>query len=132
MVKFKIEKPKTRKGFSYALKTSYLKTEVESHGLDCNIILVYWTPGGDNTTDCSLIEAEFWVPNQNVDEYRFYIRAGVVPSTERKKAEAILINEVLPNLVEWMAREINQPSNYTKVPGKFSASYRNGELVLNR
>ncbi|GAB3533044.1 hypothetical protein GCM10027443_17740 [Pontibacter brevis] len=131
-MKFEIEKPKTRKGLSYVLKSSFLKDAITSRGLDCNVVLVYRTPGGGNTEDCSLIDAEYWVPNQNVDEYRFYIRAGVVPSTERKKVEAILLDEVLSRLVDWMASELNQPPKSTKLPGKFRASYRNGELVLNR
>ncbi|BDD03880.1 hypothetical protein [Aureibacter tunicatorum] len=128
---FDIEKPKTWKGLSYVLKSSILKDEITSRGIECNVHLIYWTPQLNNQTDCSIIEAEYWLPNQNVEHGRFYIRSGVVPSSERKKVETILINEVLPKLIDWVEIQVNTSIEATHRPGMFCAFYKEGELILN-
>lgn len=125
-----VEKPKTWKGLSYVLKTSVLEKALIEAGLDCYVQLVYWTPKQDHKTHCSIIEAHYWYPNNNVPYYRFYIRAGVVPSNERENVEALLSNEVLPKLIQWMQRRVNEDLNSTKRSTYFSASYINGRLVM--
>lgn len=128
---FDIEKPKAWKGLSYVLKSSMLKDEIIARGVDCNVHLIYWTPQRNNQTNYSIIEAEYWLPNQNVDHTRFYIRSGVVPSIDRKKAETILVNEILPKLIDWMENQIKTPIESTNRPGMFCAFYKEGELILN-
>lgn len=129
-MRFVIEKPRTKKGLSYIFKYSILKNAIISKNLDCNVHLVYRTPGRNPENDCSLIEAEYWLPNYKVDYYRFYIRTGVVPSPIRKKVEILFINEVLHKLVDWMIFITNQPDNSTIKSGKFAAFYRNGSLEI--
>jgi hypothetical protein len=126
---FVIKKEKTWKGLSYVLKSSVLKNEIIARGLDCYIYLNYWTPQMNNETAWPLIEAEYLLPNANVDHSRFHIRTGVVPSAERKNAEIILINEVLPRLIEWMTKKINQPVNSTDTEWRFSAFYKDRKVV---
>ncbi|WP_018343626.1 hypothetical protein [Cytophaga aurantiaca] len=129
-MRFDIEKPKTWKGLSYILKSSVLEDAIISNNLDCNVHLIYWTPQRDNKTDCSLIEAEYWLSNQNVDYARFYIRTGVVPSSDRKKAETLFTEHVLPNLIDWMKHKITLPNNSSISSGMFCAFYKNGNLVI--
>jgi hypothetical protein len=98
-----IEKPKLPKGLSYALKTSILQEAIESAGLDCHINLNYWTPqkvpGGDTILECF-----YWLPNANVDHDRFYIRAGSIKSEQRKTAENLLREKVIPVFIKWMKK----------------------------
>lgn len=127
---FDIEKPKTWKGLSYVLKSSMLKDEIIARGIDCKVHLIYWTPQRNNQTDCSIIEASYWLPNQNVDYTRFYIRSGVVPSRERKKVETIFVHEILPKLINWMENQVKTPIEATNRPGMFCAFYKEGKLIL--
>jgi len=129
---FYIQKPKTWKGLSYVLKSSILKDEIISREIECNVHLIYWTPQRNNQTDCSIIEAEYWLPNRNVDDGMFYIRTGVVPSSERKKVEISLINELLPKLIDWMEIQVNTAIEATSRLGMFCVFYKEGELILNR
>jgi len=129
-VKFEVNKPRTWKGLSYILKSSILQNEITARGLDCNVHLIYRTPQGDNQTDWLLFEAEYWMPNQHVDHCRFYIRTGVVPTSQRKKVVDILNNEVLPKLVDWMEIQICKPQNSTD-RGGFYAYVKKMELILN-
>lgn len=131
---FIVEKQKTWKGLSYVLKSSILKNAIIEKGLDCYVNLVYWTPQHQlsRKNDCSIIEAEYWEPNHNVDYFRFYIRTGVVPSVERKKVELIFINNVLPKLINWMTMKTNQLPIARQNQGMFCAYYRNGQLEINK
>lgn len=131
-MEFIIDKPKTWKGYAYVFGSSILKNEMITNGIDCYTHLVYWTPQGDNKTNSFLIEAEYWSPNENVPYYRFYIRSGVVPSNIRKEVESIFIAEVLPKLIEWMQKKINEPVNSRIKLRMFCAYYRNGQLILNQ
>ena len=113
-MQFEVEKPKTWKGLSYALKTSLLKEAVEAAGLDCNIILRYWTPqavlGGDTILECF-----YWLPNANVAYDRFYIRAGTVKSEKRKAAQDLLIEKVIPKFIAWMLKIKSLPPDTAKL-----------------
>lgn len=127
---FTVEKPKISKGLSYVLKSSALKDEIDTNELDCNVHLVYWTPQLDNRQNCSLIEAEFWLPNENVPNTRFYIRTGVVPSENRKNAETILKSQVLNPLIDWMKKRMNEPVNSTTKAGWFRTALVDGSLEI--
>ncbi|MHB1276807.1 MAG: hypothetical protein ACYC1Q_00245 [Bacteroidia bacterium] len=126
-----IDKPKTWKGLSYVLKSSLLEKVIKDRGLECYVQLHYWTPQGNNKTNCRLIEAEYWDTNENVPYSRFYIRTGVVPSAERKKVEELLMSEVLPKLIVWMERKVNEPINSTQRSGMFCAYYNEGILAVS-
>lgn len=130
-MRFEVEKPKTWKGLSYALKTSLLKDAVEAAGIDCNIILRYWTPmpvaGGDTILQCF-----YWLPNANVDHDRFYIRAGTVKSEKRKAAQDLLIEKVIPRFIDWMLKIKSQPPESAKLKHDlyFNAVFEDGKVKI--
>ena len=128
---FSVNKPDTWKGLSYVLKSSRLKDAIVDAGLDCYVNLRFWTPQQDHKKDCSLIQAEYWLPNPYVHHTRFYIRTGVVPSMERKAAEAVMMAEVIPQLVDWMGKQLAEPLNSRQRPGMFCAYWRDGKLVID-
>ena len=111
-MKFDVEKPKTWKGLSYPLKTSMLTDALVKNKIDCNIHLIYWTPQ-QRDKNYNLLECHYWLANENVDYDRFYIRAGVVKSENRKLAETLLTNEVIPKLIEFIKTKIEQQTNST-------------------
>lgn len=131
-MEFTIEKPKTWKGLSYPLKTSMLKEAVEYANIDCTIHLIYWTPIKYDETD-NILECEFWPANKNFDYNRFYIRAGVVKSQDRKLAETLLKSEVIPRLIRFMQNKITQPSRSTRLEQKsyFKAVFVDGKVLAN-
>lgn len=126
---FHIEKPKTWKGLSYVLKSSWLITALEQKGIDTYVQLVYYTRHKPFDPPYMLFEAEYWPPNLHVDHYRFYIRTGVVLSTERKKAETLLLAEVLPKLIEWMELQIHRDLYATK-SRMFCAYYGDSQVQI--
>lgn len=127
---FIVEKPKTKKGLSYVLKSSMLKSAIIARGIECYVHLVFWTPRGDNKNDCSIVEAEYWLPNRRVEYPRFYIRSGVVPSIERKEVEIIFVREMLPELVNWMENQVKTPIEAINRPGMFYAIYKEGKVIM--
>ena len=74
-----VSKPKLPKRLSYVLKTSQLEKAVLDAGIDCHLDLVYWQPQSGG----SILEAHYWLPNENVAHPRVYVRAGVAPSELR-------------------------------------------------
>src|SRR5688500_16704966 len=100
---FTIEKPKLKKGLSYALKTSILKDAIEESGIDCNIDLNYWSPYDIHVGE-TILECHYWLPNENVDYDRFYVRAGTVKSENRKVAQELLKEKVIPKFIDWISK----------------------------
>ena len=94
----KIEKPKKPKHLSDVLKTSLLERVLREADVKIDTHLIYWIleSGG------SILEAFYWVPNENVSYPRLYMRAGVVPNKEHKKTFELLQNEALPAFAEWL------------------------------
>jgi hypothetical protein len=90
-----ISKCKLPKGKSFVLKTSQLDTALSEAGIDCHIDLVYWLPQSGG----SILEAQYWLPNENIAYPRFYVRAGVVASELRLRASQALLEEVLPKFI---------------------------------
>ncbi len=90
--------------------------------------LIYWIPedGG------SILEAFYWVPNGNVSYPRLYLRAGVVPKQEHKRAFELFQNKALPAFVEWITFLISLPEGSTILNYKpyFNASYVEGHLKI--
>jgi hypothetical protein len=113
-MRFTIEKPKLQKGLSYALKTSILKEAIEATGIDCNIDLDYWNPYRIPVGE-TILECHYWLPNENVDYDRFYIRAGTVKSENRKIAQELLKDEVIPQFIDWLSKIKSLPENSTKL-----------------
>ncbi len=119
-----VEKPPLSKKRSYVLKTSLLEDAVTAVGLDCHIEVRYWTP----TIDGSILEAEYWLPNENVSYPRAYVRAGSLPKEQRHDAARSLKTMVLPAFVQWLAKVVALPRNspiLLRGP-KFEATYRFG------
>ncbi len=105
-----IEKQKLPKGFSYPLKTSMLEAALAENRITTETHLIY-------SISKMFFDAHYWLPNENVDHYRFYVRVGHVSSTERKKAQAYMKNKVIPNFIAW-AKELTQlPISSTKLSG---------------
>ena len=123
-----IEKPKLPKGLSYALKTSLLQDALDEARIDCYIHLNYWRP----QTGCSVLNALYWLPNQNVPYPRVYIRAGVVPSSLHKAASDAMIKIILPAFTEWLSRILALPENSPVLHGEpyFDAAYDNGKIAI--
>lgn len=123
-----VEKPPLSKKRSYVLRTSLLDAAVSSAGLDCHIDLKYWTP----TVDGSILEAEYWLPNQNVPYPRAYVRAGSLPRELRSAAAASLKAAVLPAFTQWLAKVTALPDNspiLLRGP-KFAARYQHGTVEI--
>lgn len=125
-----ITKPKIWKELSYPLKSSILQNAMDENGIDCYTILDYWVPQRRRENQpWNLIDAEFWLPNFNVNYPRFFIRAGVVKSQDRKLAEHLLIHTIIPELIDWMKANLEVKEGWTRRPKEFSARYIDGELI---
>jgi hypothetical protein len=96
-----VSKPKLPKGVSYVLKTSQLDKVLTDAGIDCHVDLVYWQPRDGE----SILEAHYWLANENVPYPRVYVRAGVVPSPLRRAASDVLRSLGLPRFTNWL-REV--------------------------
>jgi len=105
----KIDKDKIPKGSSFALKSSILLKAFEKSKITTETHLCFIN------NNKILFDAHYWLPNKNVDYFRFYIRTGVVPSNRRKEAKEFLEKEVIPEFIEWAVNLINLPGNSTKL-----------------
>jgi hypothetical protein len=116
-----ISKPKLPKGLSYVLKTSQLAKVLSDAGIDCHIDLVYWLPQGGG----SILEAEYWLPNDHVRYPRLYVRAGPVPSGLHAVASESLLASALPQFVRWLRTILALPGRSPALHGKphFIAAY---------
>ena len=128
---FTIEKPKLSKGLSYPLQTSMLKDAIEETGIDCNIDLHYWNPNRIPVGE-TILECFYWLPNENIDYDRFYVRAGTVKSKNRKIAQELLKEKVIPNFIEWIKKIKSLPVNSTKLKHNmyFNAVFKNNEVKI--
>jgi hypothetical protein len=130
-MRFEIEKPKIRKGLSYALKTSILKDAIDNAGIDYNIHLIYWQtysiPVGETIFEC-----HYLLPNENVDYDRLYIQAGTVKSEDRKNAETLLKEKVIPKFIDWVSKIQSLPDLSTKLKNKlyFNAIFKDNEVAI--
>lgn len=123
-----IEKPKVRKGLSYALKTSWVEQALRDARVECPASLHYWTPQSGG----SLLQAFYWLPDANVPHDRVYIRAGTVDSVRRQDAALQLQNRGLPAFVQWLRTVASLPRNSPVLHQKpmFDAAYMNGRLQV--
>jgi hypothetical protein len=125
-----VEKPALSKKRSYVLKTSVLQTALADAKIDCHMIIRYWTPQIDNG---SVLEGEYWLPNQNVPYARVYIRAGSLPKAERRDAFRWLERSVLPSFIQWLTKVLALPDNSPILSkgASFRALYRFGVVEIS-
>jgi hypothetical protein len=105
-----VEKPPLSEKRSYVLKTSLL----------------------DAAVDGSILEAEYWLPNDHVPYPRTYVRAGSLPREQRSTAAACLKAAVLPTFIQWLAKVVALPDNspiLLRGP-KFVATYQHGAVEV--
>ncbi|HEX7870720.1 MAG TPA: hypothetical protein VF455_11475 [Chryseobacterium sp.] len=131
-MKFTVDKPKTWKGLSYPLKTSILKDAIDDAKIETTVHLKYWTPQ-IHEEKYNILECEFWPTSINVNYDRFYIRAGVVKSKDRKLVEDYLKSEVIPKLILFMKSKISLPDNSTKLKqgSYFKAVFTDNKILFN-
>ncbi len=120
-----ISKPKLPQGFSYVLKTSQLVNILSAADIDCHVNLQYWMPQGGG----SILEAHYWLPNQNIRFPRVYVRAGVVPSRLRSAAAEYLMESALPSFVAWLQAILALPADS---PALYDRPYFNAEYAEDR
>lgn len=123
-----VSKPKLAKGLSYVLKTSQLAKALSDAGIDCHLDLVYWTPQSGG----SILEGQYWLPNENVAYPRVYVRAGAVPSASRLSATEALLASALPQFVNWLQGIIALPDTSPALHGTlyFNATYTDQGLAV--
>ena len=123
-----VKKPKIPKGLSYVLKTSVLQAALEDAHINCHVNLNYWIPQSGG----SVLEAHYWLPNANVHYPRVYVRAGVVPSSERRAAQDALAASILPTFIAWLSRILALPKNSPVLHGKpyFNATYEERKVEI--
>lgn len=131
-MEFTVEKAKTWKGLSYPLKTSILKDAIDNAEIKSTIHLIYRTPQMNGET-YNILECIFWPANKSFDYDRFYIRAGVVKSKDRKLAEDYLKINVIPKLIAFMKNKISLPENSTelKQDSRFLAIFVDNKVLIN-
>jgi hypothetical protein len=124
----KIEKPKLPKGLSYALKTSILQAALDEARIECYVHLSYWRP----QTGFSVLDAQYWLPSQNVPYPRVYLRAGVVPSSHHRAASDAMEKNILPAFTAWLSRILALPENSPVLHSEpyFNAEYDNGKIAI--
>jgi len=87
-----IERPRLPKQRAYVVKTSRLEAVSARAGLEAVAQLRYWTP----QVDGSVLEAEYWLPNERVPHPRVSIRAGSLPKELQRDAFVMLEEIALP------------------------------------
>ncbi len=124
----KVEKQKKPKHLSYVLKTSLLERVLREADIKIDTHLIYCIPESGG----SILEAFYWLSNENVSYPRLYMRAGVVPNQEHKKAFGLLHNEALPAFAQWLTFLTALPDDSTLLNDKlyFNASYIEGHLKI--
>ena len=132
-MEFTIEKPKTWKGLCYPLKTSMLKDAIEDAKIDSTFHLVYWTPQKYDET-YNILECEFWPADKNIEYNRFYIRAGVVKSQDRKLAETLLKSDAIPRLILFIQNKVSQNTKSTRREQRsyFKVVFVDNKILFNQ
>lgn len=123
-----VSNPKPAKGLCYVLKVSQHAKALSDAGIDCHVDLVYWTPQSGG----SILDGQYWLPNENVTYPRIYVRAGAVPSALRMSAMDALRVSALPQFVRWLQEIIALPDNSPALRGTlyFNATYTDDGLIV--
>ncbi|MBF9255759.1 hypothetical protein I2I11_20845 [Pontibacter sp. 172403-2] len=130
-MKLIIEKPKTKRGMSYALQTSLLKEVLEDLQVDNEVLLKYWTPNHFHD-GYPIFSCELWLPNQRVNYERYYIQVCPVKSEDKKIVEDLLKQKVLPEFITWLRKIVALPDNSTHFNQGiyFKAFFNNNQVAL--
>ena len=123
-----VTKPPLRTGLSYVLKTTQLDTALATAKLAPHVDLSYWEPSGGG----SILQAFYWLANESIDQNRVYVRAGCVPSQQRRDAAAALTNEGLPSFIAWVRTLVALPANAPMLHQRpfFDATYGSDGLCV--
>jgi hypothetical protein len=123
-----VSKPRLSKDLSYALKTSELARALDDANIDIHVDLVYWKP----QVLGSMLEAQYWLPNENVSYPRVYVRAGCIPAMQRAVASESLSNTALPRFIDWLRSILSLPPNTPKPAGTlyFNATWLDDRLSI--
>ena len=126
----RIEKSKKPKHLSYVLKTSLFERVISAEGIKIDTTLIYWVP----EIIGSILQAYYWIPNENVDYPRIYVRAGVVENQHRKPAFELLEKKVLPSFIEWLKAIMSLQFNSTLLSEElfFDATYTDQGIKIKR
>jgi hypothetical protein len=99
-----IEKEKLPKGFSYPLKSSILENVLQENNISTYVQLNY-------IKSKIFFDAHYWLPNNNVDYDRFYIRVGCLDSSKHKEAVDFMQKIVLKDFIIWAKKLLSAPKN---------------------
>ncbi|GHT91136.1 hypothetical protein FACS1894185_6080 [Betaproteobacteria bacterium] len=100
-----IEKDKLPKGASFVLRSSTLELALISAHICLDTSLRHVS------NPRVFFEADFWPPNPRVPHERFYIVAGIVPSSLARDARSFLEATSLPQFVSWAQSILALPEN---------------------
>lgn len=131
-MKLTIEKPKIRKGMSYALQTSLLQEVLANAAVDIDVLLKYWIPNSFQK-GYPIFRCELWPPNASVNYERYYIEVCPVKSEDKTRVEELLKQQVLPEFTTWLKRLVTLPANSTYLGQKhyFKAVFQNDQVALS-
>ena len=125
-----IEKAKIPFQYGYVLKTGQLENLLQDNNIDIHVDLRYWFAQNIG----SILDAHYWLPNENIEYFRLYIRAGALLKQDifiaRKKMEEI----VLPEFVSWVKNILVLPDNSPSLKHNlyFNADFCNGDVYINK
>lgn len=131
-MKLTIDKPKIRKGMSYALQTSLLEEVLTDSKVNIDVLLKYWTPNYFQN-GYPIFRCELWPPNSRVNYERYYIEVCPVKSEDKIIVEELLKQKVLPEFITWLKRIVAFPDNSTYLDQKlyFKADFNNNQEALS-
>ncbi|PSR54084.1 hypothetical protein AHMF7605_11405 [Adhaeribacter arboris] len=131
-MKLTIEKPKIRKGMSYALQTSLLQEALRDFPFDINVLLKYRIPNHFDDK-FPIFSCELWPPNPRVDQERYYIVISPIKPEDKKRVEELVKQKVLPEFLTWLKRRVALPDNSTYRDQRhyFKAIFSNDQVALS-
>jgi len=116
-----ITKDKISPDYVFVLKTSQFEKVLADNNIDIDVTLIYWKP----QIIGSVLEAHFWLPNDNVSYNRLYVRACALLKKYIILARVLMVEEVLPNFIEWF-KGIELTDEFSN---KYKKSYFNACLI---
>lgn len=127
-----VTKPKVQKGLSYVLKTSMLKDAMELNNIDIPTFITYGVsfkiPDFENVFECA-----FRKKDKSFDHDQLQINIRTVESKNRKNAEELIMQKVIPKFIEWVKRIEALPANssHFRIVMGFHAYYKEGEVEIS-
>jgi hypothetical protein len=99
-----IDKDKIPKGTSFVLKSSTFDEALQSASITTDTHLKH-------TNNSRILFAASFSPNPDVDYERFYVSAGIVPSTVATAARQFVASQVIPQFIAWASGILAEPPN---------------------